>query len=92
VGFEWSAEKNASNIRDHGISFQDAIEIFQGLTVEGYDGRTDYGEDRWVSTGLVGNRVVTVVSTERERTTRIISARKATSDECKRLEAYFRAI
>ena len=42
------------------------------------DDREDYGEDRWVGIGFLGNVVVVVVFTERRRDTiRIVSARKA---------------
>jgi len=41
----------------------------------------DYGEDRFLATGMIEGRLVTVVFTERGERTRIISARKANTDE-----------
>ena len=37
----------------------------------------DYGEERFIATGRVGNVILVVVYTERNRRERIISARKA---------------
>jgi uncharacterized protein len=55
------------------------------------DDRKDYGEDRWLATGIVRNRVVVVCYTERgEDTIRIISLRKATSQERKNYEQALR--
>ena len=46
--------------------------------LSGIDRRADYGEERFVGIGLLGNFVVVVIFTEpREDTIRIISLRKA---------------
>ncbi len=44
--FAWDPRKNRSNVRRHGITFQDAARIFEGATVERIDDRFDYGEAR----------------------------------------------
>jgi len=55
------------------------------------DDREDYGEDRWVGVGLMDMRVVVIVFTEPDADTiRIISFRKAISDERKRYEQTYR--
>ena len=41
----------------------------------------DYGEDRYLITGLVNDVVLTVAYTERNGRTRLISARKASKRE-----------
>ena len=52
--------------------------------VETYDGREDYGEDRWATIGLVYSAVLYVVYTIRHKDTiRFISARKANAEERK---------
>jgi uncharacterized DUF497 family protein len=84
--FEWDSEKAAENVRTHGIPFEVACEVFGGPTLEKYDDRADYGEDRWIAVGFVNQRVIAVVFTERGDATRLISARKATTDERKRFE------
>lgn len=40
-GFEWDAEKNRTNLIKHGISFDDASQIFYGLTVVKRSKRSD---------------------------------------------------
>ena len=47
-----------------------------------YDGRDDYGEDRWATIGFAYSVVLYVVYTVRnEATIRLISARKANDNE-----------
>ncbi len=83
---EWDAGKAALNLKNHGVAFEDAALVFYDYgRIEAYDGREDYGEDRWVTIGLVALAVLFVVYTVREEETiRIISARKAVQDEQKR--------
>ena len=54
------------------------------------DDRKDYGKDRWIGIGLLKSQVVVVVYTEQKDTIRIISLRKALSDERKRYEQALR--
>jgi len=79
--YEWDEVKRLVNLRKHGIDFIDALSVFDGdiLTVE--DNRYGYGEQRFITFGLLQGRVIVVVHTEREGCTRIISARKATKYE-----------
>ncbi len=55
--------------------------VFDGETVTIEDDRFAYGEQRFVTLGLLQGRVVAVVHTERADHIRIISARKATKYE-----------
>ena len=79
--FEWDEAKNAKNIRERGIDFTDAVGIFEGPTLTDYDGREDYGEDRWIAVGVVEAIALVIVYTDRGDVRRIISARKATANE-----------
>jgi uncharacterized DUF497 family protein len=81
VEYQWDETKRLTNLRKHGIDFTDVPAVFDGdiLTVE--DERLDYGEQRFVTFGLLKGRVIAVVHTEHEDHTRIISARKATKYE-----------
>jgi uncharacterized DUF497 family protein len=79
---EWDENKNAQNLKKHGISFEEAQEIFDGIVFTAIDERFDYGEIREISIGAIqGVVIVTVVHTERNGVIRIISARKATRQE-----------
>ncbi len=79
--FEWDEAKRLVNIRKHGIDFIDVPDVFNEDTVTVEDNRYDYGEQRFVTFGLLQGRVVAVVHTKRGDSTRIISARKATKYE-----------
>ena len=79
--FEWDDAKRKSNIKKHGIDFIDAPIIFAGYTLTILDDRYDYGEERFVTFGILDGRVVAVVHTETEDLIRIISIRKATKNE-----------
>ncbi len=86
MNFDWDAAKAASNKAKHGVSFNVATRVFFDIgRIEIYDGREDYGEDRWVTIGYADPAVLFVVYTVRhEETIRIISARKAVPYEQKR--------
>ena len=79
--FEWDETKRKSNIKKHGIDFVEAPVIFDGYTITIEDDRCDYGEERFVTFGLLCGTVVAVVHTETEELIRIISIRKATKYE-----------
>ena len=83
--FEWHADKADSNLRKHGVSFEDAARVFLDPDrIETFDGRDSYGEDRWKTVGLVEPALLAVVYTARGKggeVIRIISARKADANE-----------
>jgi uncharacterized DUF497 family protein len=80
--FEWDESKAAINLRDHKISFLEAQLVFNDVfALIEQDLNEEYGEDRFLATGMIEGRLVTVVFTERGERTRIISARKANTDE-----------
>ena len=79
--FEWDEEKNAANLKKHGIDFDDAILVFNDrYCIEFYDAAHSRDEDRYNVIGMVEN-VLFVVYTERKQRIRIISARLATPAE-----------
>jgi uncharacterized DUF497 family protein len=79
--FEWDEVKRRSNLRDHGIDFAGIEKLFDGHTVTVEDTRRAYGEQRFVTIGLLEGRAVAVVHTERQDVIRIISVRKASKYE-----------
>ncbi len=88
-GFEWDAAKDAANRRKHGLSFEEAASIFAGPVLTGPD--PYQGEEREKSFGLLGGAVVIcVVHTDRGDQIRIISARRATANERRLFDAYFK--
>ena len=90
LSFEWDEEKNAANIKNHGIDFLDAALIFENSTIEVIDDRAVYEELRFIALGLSGETVLHVVYTWRsESRIRIISARRANRHDA---EKYYREI
>jgi len=65
----------------HGLDFVDAAHVFEGVTFTFEDDRFAYGEQRFVTLGLLAGIPVSVVHTENEHEIRIISFRKATKRE-----------
>ena len=74
--FEWNDEKRAENLAKHQIDLLDAALIFEGSFVTYDDDRFDYGERRSISMGYVDGQLYVLVHTDRDGTTRLISARK----------------
>jgi uncharacterized protein len=81
--FEWHAAKAEANLQAHGVSFESAKAVFKDpFAVERVDDREDYGEERFIITGMAdGHALLFVAYTEREERIRIISARRATQRE-----------
>lgn len=87
-GFEWDAAKSDATLATRGLDFAAAAGAFFGDYIEREDTRHDYGERRYVVTGEVDGRVVTVVWTPRQDRRRIISARPASDRERRQYRAY----
>jgi hypothetical protein len=77
----WDEAKRKDNIIKHGVDFADLRPLFEGLAVSVFDDRFDYGEDRFITFGVLNGIVLAVVHTEIKHVIRIISARKATRYE-----------
>ncbi len=92
MDWTWSDEKNRTNKRDHGLSFETAKLVFDDpFAASRPDAHPD--GNRWQTVGLVGSVFLFVVHTSPEpdpatgnETGRIISARKATAHERKAYE------
>ncbi len=76
--FQWDERKAASNIVEHGVTFDAARDVFKDpFAVEQLDDRENYGEDRFTIIGMARGRLLFVAYTMRGETIRIISARGA---------------
>jgi uncharacterized protein len=89
VEFEWDANKAATNLEKHGVSFPEAMGVFgDPLEVTIWDPVHSGGEARFVSIGLSeAGRLLVVAYTEREGRIRIISAREAAPRERRHYES-----
>jgi uncharacterized protein len=95
IRFEWDEAKNHSNRRKHGVSFEEASQVFHDPLYVSVQERVEIGEERWQTFGMVGGLLVLMVAhTVREEhdddkhvdVVRIISARHATRKERRRYE------
>jgi len=85
----WDEAKRRANLGKHGFDFVDADEVFDGVTYTYQDDRLAYGEQRFVTLGLLRELLVSIVHTEEGNHIHIISMRKATKRE---REIYFESI
>ena len=81
--YEWDEAKDRANFVKHGLSFEDAEQVFSGPCVTFDDDRLDYGEQRLITLGLLERRLVVIAHTPRAEGTRIISMRKGNRREQK---------
>jgi len=86
--FEWDDEKAKSNLKKHGVGFEEASTIFNDpkiATISDPDHSED--EERFISIGKsVIKKLLAVIHTYRKERIRLISARKATKAEKKNYE------
>lgn len=90
--FEWDSDKAEANIRNHGISFEKIVPMFDDpLFWEQLDSvHSTADEARYFGTAKINGFVVVVSSyTECERI-RIISARISTNEEERKYEEWCR--
>ena len=81
MNFTWDESKRQVNLKKHGLDFADAQKVFSSPLVLFEDKRENYGEQRMVGIGLLGFLVVLIVHVESNEEIRIISMRKAESNE-----------
>ena len=81
--FDWDPEKARTNRTKHNVDFSDAQRAFDDpFAVDWLDDRQNYGEDRFITLGMVEARLLHVTYTmPDEKTIRIISARRARPNE-----------
>ena len=68
-------------LAERGLDFADAEAVFAGLSFTLPDDRHDYGEARWQTYGLIGDRLVMVVWTARGADRHVMSMRKCNERE-----------
>lgn len=54
--YEWDEEKRERNLEKHGLSFEDAQQVFSGPCVTFVDARFDYEETRLITLGHHGRQ------------------------------------
>jgi len=81
-------KKKVANLKKHGYDFDEAplvIESHRTVTFE--DRRFDYGEQRFITLGMLRGEVVAIATAETDEEIRVISMRRAERHE---EEIYYR--
>jgi hypothetical protein len=85
IRFIWDEKKNRENYKKHGVTFEEAVTIFENVPFEVfYDPEHSEFEDRYIAVGLSnrGRHLLVVHCESRQGTViRLISARRTTARE-----------
>jgi uncharacterized protein len=85
IKFDWNTTKAVSNLKKHGVSFEEAQTVFYDeFAVQFFDESHSSKEERFLMLGMSsGAQILLVCHCERDSggVIRIISARKATKQE-----------
>ena len=88
VTYEWDPRKAQRNREKHGVSFADAVSVFEDPLALTMLEATHGDEQRLVSMGMdLTGKLLVVVYTWRGSTARIFSARRATRSERRQYES-----
>jgi uncharacterized DUF497 family protein len=88
VRITYDPRKREKTLRDRGLDFDDAVQVFAGVTVEIEDDRRNYGEPRILCFGHLAGRLVVVGYTPRGEARHVFSMRKANDREQSRIAPY----
>ena len=89
MNFEWDKNKRRSNIVKHEFDFLDIGQLFSGDHIK-VKAKPDLGgEQRFLAIGCIYGICATVIYTERNGATRIISLRKARKNEQQRHQTIY---
>ena len=80
--------KREKTLLERGLDFADSDKVFDGLHFVARDDRSDYGEERFITVGLLDSRMVVIIWTPRNDARRIISMRYANDREISRYKKH----
>jgi uncharacterized protein len=81
----YDPSKRQKTLAERGIDFEDAREVFAGVTLTLEDIRFDYGEARFQTYGVLRERIVMVVWTARGERRHVISMRHCHEREARKV-------
>jgi uncharacterized protein len=87
VAITYDPAKRRRTLSERGLDFEAAATVFAGTTLTLRDDRRYYGEPRFQTYGLLGQRLVMVVWTPRGADRHVISMRKCNASEKARFQA-----
>ena len=79
--WDWDEDKRQANLAKHGVDFAGIWSINWASAKTQPDLRHDYGEQRFMVFGLIGERLYVAIYTPRGVRQRLISLRKANARE-----------
>lgn len=88
MDFTYDPQKHLHVLEKHGIDILYAALIFDGPCLTWTDNRKDYGEIRELSLGMVDDDCFIVVHTQRDGTTRLITAWKGGQNDREKYQDY----
>jgi hypothetical protein len=89
VKIEFDPVKRERVLRERGLDVAEAADLLSGDCFTEVDDRFDYGEQRWISYGLLRAEVVASVWVDREEDRiRVVTMRKANRNEQERYFSY----
>jgi len=87
IKFEWNTVKAVTNVKKHGVSFEEAKSVFfDDFALQFFDQENSDTEDRFLMLGISNEtNILLICHCERDdgNTIGLISARKATKNESK---------
>ncbi len=86
IEFEWDNNKAQINLEKHGVTFEEAAEVFFDPFYQTGDATANNEQREFIIGYSLAYRLLLVVYVERAQRTRIISARPATRTERKLYE------
>jgi len=84
--FTWDPRKAVSNLRKHGVSFNEAVTVFADPLAAMLEDALDADRSILIGRSAMGRTLLTLFVELSHDTVRIISARRATSHERRRYE------
>jgi len=86
--FEWDENKAAQNLVKHGVSFAEAVQVFDDPdAIVEFDEAHSFSEERFIIIGFSSRQLLLVIYAEKaEDTIRLISARKPSKEQQKEYE------
>lgn len=86
VEFEWDEDKAKSNIQKHGVTFEEAAEVFFDPFYKAGDATIDDEERDFIIGYTINQRLLLAIYVERGERLRVISGRPVTRSERKQYE------
>jgi uncharacterized protein len=81
MDIEFDPAKRDATLKHRGLDFLDVPRVPAGRTYTLVDDRLDYGEERLITYGYLGDRAVVIVHVQRDGAMRVISMRHAHKKE-----------